>query len=678
VIDAPGLIHIHPNWGVCADSDGDGTPNYLENANVTYAQGSFGTGNAAGDNFGAAVALADLTRDGFADVAVGIPGEDVGGVSNAGRVTMARGSSLGLQFGLDTSSLFATLPSHLDAAGFGGTRQADGRFGQALASGDFNGDGFADLAVGAPGQDQVFVTYSSIGPTQVFSGSGEFGAALAAADFNGDGFADLAVGAPERNRTVNGVSVSAGAVSVFYGAAAGLSTSPQLIDQGDLPVAADVGKEEAGDRFGAALAAGDLDGGAADLAVGVPGEDIAGVTNAGIVHVIPGKAGQQLQKGQAAARDARSLPAPHAGLQTSAKLGEVLAIGNFRGGGLAVRELAVGVPNQNLGAVTDAGLVALFGGRSPILAGTDPLGSGVQVITLPDVGGSNAAGNRFGHALAVGDYSGDGVKDLAAAAPGRASGGSAGAGEVFLIYGSAGTQSRFQAIPSGGGLVPATAQRLDQDQMGLPAGSREVNDQFGGSFAFPSGDTLAAGDLDRDGQDELFIGTPGEDAGSLADSGFLSIRFGVNVGTSVVTVATPVVRPGGRVTLTLTWTHPSNWHELESIHLRLVGRRGVLAWVRFDEATGLLRLWDPTKRKFKRPGVPGSNARLRTRDAILDLASSRVQGSGPTGRSVTLTITLRLRRHVKPGLYRIEVMATDDHGNSQGFEQVGTLSVVPR
>src|SRR4051794_13855936 len=558
-IQIPGLVNVHPNWGIQADTDGDGTPDYQDVTNTTLTQREFDTGIGAADNFGAAVGLADLTHDTFLDVVVGIPGENSGGVSNSGRIALARGSGAG------ASS--QSLPSSMTAASFGGTVTANGRFGQTVVGGDFNGDGFTDLAVGAPGQNKVFISYGTLGPFQILSGSGDFGAALAVGDFNNDGRQDLAVGAPQALRTApGGASVAAGAVHVFYGVAAGLSASPQTFDQGSLPVVADAGAEEAGDRFGATLAAGDVTGdNIADLAIGVTGEDIAGVPNAGMIHVIAGVSGQQLPLSQATARDARALPAPHNALQANAEFGEALAMGFFKVAAFATRELVVGIPHQDVNGQADAGLIAVFSGRSPWLTSGSPLGSGVRVLTITDVGGTSAAGNRFGQNLAVGEFSGDSIRDLAVAAPGAAVANVVGAGEITLVLGGRGTVTPFTPVNFGAndaGLVAATAQRINQSHVGL-GNDFETNDHFGGSFTFPSANTLAVGDLDKNGIDDLLIGTPQEDGPNAADAGAVSIRYGGSVGTFTLTPDAQVIHTGERVTWTLTWNHPRNWHALD-------------------------------------------------------------------------------------------------------------------
>jgi hypothetical protein len=136
-----------------------------------------------------------------------------------------------------------------------------------IAKGDFNGDGFADLAVGvpdettpaaAPGAGAVIVIYGSAGgltatdplvpaaqfwsqntpgiPESSESGDG-FGSALASGDFNGDGFSDLAVGIPFEDIFFEGTSFDdIGAVVVIYGSSKGLSAtdSSVLPEQFDL------------------------------------------------------------------------------------------------------------------------------------------------------------------------------------------------------------------------------------------------------------------------------------------------------------------------------------------------------------------------------------------------------------------------------------------------------------
>ena len=93
----------------------------------------------------------------------------------------------------------------------------------------------------------------------------ESGAAVAPGDFNGDGYADLAVGAPgDAVGTPRG-----GSVTILYGSATGLvAAGSARFTQATADVP---GNPTTGDLFGAALSATDMGKGTQDdLAVGVP------------------------------------------------------------------------------------------------------------------------------------------------------------------------------------------------------------------------------------------------------------------------------------------------------------------------------------------------------------------------------------------------------------------------
>jgi FG-GAP repeat len=337
------------------------------------------------------------------------------------------------------------------------TQPAQAAAGPSDVGADFNHDGFADLALGVPGENgagAVNVLYGTAGGlsgtgSQVFfqvgGGGGFFGSALATGDFNHDGFADLAAGAPYR--AVGGAG-AAGAVSVLYGSAAGLTTSGgRLFTQ----VA---GAVEGNDLFGFALAAGDFNhDGLADLAAGAPGEDVGSIDGSGAVSVLYGSAAGLTTSGGKLFTQVGGVA-----VEANDLFGFALTTGDFNHDGMA--DLAAGAPWEAVGSATQAGGISVLYGSAP-----GPFATGSRFFT--QVGGASEANDQFGAQLAAGDFNHNGFADLAAAAPSETIGTIPAAGAVSVLHGS------------GGGLTTTGGQLFTQDSPGVPGGA-ESFDRFGG------------------------------------------------------------------------------------------------------------------------------------------------------------------------------------------------------
>ncbi|RIK40901.1 MAG: hypothetical protein DCC55_13555 [Chloroflexi bacterium] len=100
-------------------------------------------------------------------------------------------------------------------------------------------------------------------------------------------------------------------------------------------------------------------------------------------------------------------------------------------------------------------------------------------------------------------------------------------------------------------------------------------------------------------------------------------------------------------------------------------------WARYDEESNLVQLLDPETEGFGPGAEPGSDTVLETPTATLDLAQSSVTGSEPEGRDATFVFAIRFYAPAAGRHYTVKWMATDDRGNSQGFDPLGVWSVGP-
>ena len=423
-----------------------GTYNVSTTPTVTRASGI------ANARLGSSVANAgDVNGDGYSDLVIGAPNA-TNGQANEGLAYIHYGSITGPSA---TPSL--TLEANIPGAAFGHC---------VASAGDVNGDGYADVIIGAPQSNGVGMAYlyhgSAAGlsttPALTLSGTSgsQFGyAVFKAGDHNADGYSDVLVGAPGSDL-----------VHVYPGSATGLVPTP-VIFNGPVP----------GSRFGAAVCtAGDVNGdGFSDMIVGAP--DLSdGQALEGGFYVY---AGALLNLPTTAIFWAASNVAGR-------KLGTAVAgIGDANGDGFF--DVAGGAPFTSSPEVNEGSLQMYFGGAVP----SGFVGSGVVQSNIP--------GALMGTSVAeAGDVNGDGYADMIVGLPGI-SNGQANEGSAFVYLGS----------PTG---ISATNYQAVESDV--------ANEASGSSVA-------GGGDHDGDGYSDIIVGSPTA-APTLANEGLFRTYRGNN------------------------------------------------------------------------------------------------------------------------------------------------------
>ncbi|TAH34535.1 MAG: hypothetical protein EYC70_16505 [Planctomycetota bacterium] len=481
---ATGAVHVfYGGSGAGLSASGD----------QVWTQNSAGVVDSAenSDQFGRALTHGDFDGDGYDDLAIGVPFEDIGSTYDCGAVHVLYGSASGLQANR-ASDFF-----HQDSLGVPGTNGSADNFAAALCTGDFNGDGYDDLAIGVPYEDlsllglpisnagSVTVLLGSAGglttagaqvwnrllfPVGPSAASGDnFGAALASGDFDHQGHDDLAIGAPFSD--VGGFS-DAGSINVLYSGSGGLSATS--MDYWDQDVSGVPGSAGNGDRFGYSLAAGDFRGnGTYALAIGVPFDNVQGSGGEGSVNVLYGSnvIGLGASGAQLWYQDYSTVAGSGASYDW---FGQSLAVGDFDQNG--AEDLAIGAISDDDSGVADAGAVNVLYGKTYLGSLTAGLfvernqqwhQNSAGVLDLAEGGSGVNAGDSFGRGLLAGDFDGDGAADLAVGANGEDIGTLEDAGCVNVLYGASGT-----------GITATGDQLWTQDSAGV-LDAAEANDYFG-------------------------------------------------------------------------------------------------------------------------------------------------------------------------------------------------------
>jgi hypothetical protein len=423
------------------------------------------------------VPQADFNNDGIGDVAFSASGAYVNRKKGAGQIVALYGTKDGVSDGDLSGDLSGDTPSSTfsqNSSGIPGAAEAGDAFGSDSAYADFDGDGYDDLAVSAPGEDSG--TDKDAGLVMILWGSATglhggsvvadparsshdfWGRNLAAGDFDGDGRADLAVGSDTAT-----VHVLEGGFSAT-GTPGGIYTIKPPI----------MGSDAGGPLN---LTAGNINGGReTDLVVDGYETDSDYGWNRN--YYIPGSA---------------------SGLKTAGaeplKPGVITAIGDIDADGYGdiVSGAYWNTTTEDGTPVPDSGK----GGKVWVTKGSDggPLTTASTGITQDTAGvpGTAEGNDFFGYELDLGDVDGDGFLDLAIGVAGENIGADANTGAVTVLYGSA------------SGLdTTSGAQSFSQDTADVP-GTGEDDDMFGIDVKLD--------DVTGDGKADLLVGSA-ENAGN--------------------------------------------------------------------------------------------------------------------------------------------------------------------
>ncbi|MER7485293.1 hypothetical protein ABTY20_05055 [Streptomyces sp. NPDC126497] len=411
----------------------------------------------AGTAQGAAGTPGDINRDGYRDVVVSAPDAAVAGRAKAGAVVVLYGTARGL----DTTRRTVVTQN---STGIPGSAEAGDRFGASVVVHDLNADGYADMVVGAPGEEV----------------SGDVGGGSVTVIWG-------TASGPARAKTVADPWPSS---HDAYGRTLAVATHNSLnpVNDGKLSIA--IGANDGEVTFMPA----DLSAQSGSSGTGTPFNPGHGIVALTAVD-IPNTDNDRLMIHGRGTSDGRGydgegddpgtwLVTPGDFEDTTLPAGTVSAVGNLDGNGSP--DLVIGNPEDpaqspgtSLGGRVTVYYDAAYG--SP---------SRVQTISQDTAGvpGAGEAGDRFGASVAIGDTDKDGRADLVIGTPGENSG----TGAVMVVRGTSGQ------------LDTAHARDWTQNSGGVP-GASEKGDAFGSAVRLV--------DTDKDGYADLLIGAPGENGG---------------------------------------------------------------------------------------------------------------------------------------------------------------------
>ncbi|NJN89474.1 MAG: hypothetical protein HC878_03250 [Leptolyngbyaceae cyanobacterium SL_5_14] len=481
-------------------------------------------GETASDASGSFLSAGDINGDGFDDLVVGAPLADPGGRADAGKSYVVFGKANGTAIDLVqvATGVGGFVINGETASDFSGRFVSD--------AGDVNGDGLADLIIGAReadpgGRTNAGKSYVVFGKTSgtavnlsdIANGIGGFvingeaandnaGRSVSGGrDIDGDGLSDLIIGA--RYADPSGRS-NAGKTYVVFGKA---STTAVNLSQ----VATGVGGfvvngEAASDESGFSVSdAGDINSdGINDLIIGARFADPSGRSNAGKTYVVFGK-------GSAAPVELSQVATGAGGFVINGEAANnesgfsVSDAGDVNGDGLA--DLIIGAPYASSNNSSYAGKsYVVFGKANGTAVNLSQVTAGTGGFVINGEAENDSSGFSVSDA---GDINGDGLNDLIIGASNATAASGSYAGKSYVVFGKAnGTAVNLSQVTAGTG--------------GFVINGETAGDASGISVS-------SAGDVNGDGLDDLVIGASGADPDGRIRAGRSYVVFGKANGTAV-------------------------------------------------------------------------------------------------------------------------------------------------